>query len=234
MLEVRGLDAFYGDARALWSIDLTVGDAEIVSVVGPNGAGKSTLVNAIAGLHRPVAGRIDIDGIDVAAVPPHRVCSYGVAVVPEGRRVFGHMSVYDNLSLGAYRRSVRPGHRAGLSRVYELFPRLRERATQLAGSLSGGEQQMLAIGRALMAAPRLLLLDEPSLGLAPIVVDEVLGAVEAINDSGVGVLLVEQDVERALDISGRAYLLVEGRVVAAGTSAELRSSDVVRRRVLGL
>jgi branched-chain amino acid transport system ATP-binding protein len=234
MLEVRGLDAFYGDARALWAVDLTVGDAEIVSVVGPNGAGTSTLVNAIAGRHRPVAGHIAIDGVDVAAVPPHRVCSHGVAVVPEGRRVFGHMSVYDNLCLGAYRRSARPRHREGLSRVYELFPRLRERTNQLAGSLSGGEQQMLAIGRALMAAPRLLLLDEPSLGLAPIVVDEVLGAVESINDSGVGVLLVEQDVERALDISGRAYLLVEGRVVAAGTSAELRSSDVVRRRVLGL
>jgi branched-chain amino acid transport system ATP-binding protein len=234
MLDVRGLDAFYGDARALWAVDLTVGDAEIVSVVGPNGAGKSTLVNAIAGLHRPVSGHIDIDGLNVADVPSHRVCSYGVAVVPEGRRVFPHMSVYDNLCLGAYRGAARSGYRKGLSRVYELFPRLRERSTQLAGSLSGGEQQMLAIGRALMAAPRLLLLDEPSLGLAPVVVDEVFAAVESINGGGVSVLLVEQDVERALDISGRAYLLVEGRVVATGTSAELRSSEVVRRRVLGL
>jgi branched-chain amino acid transport system ATP-binding protein len=234
MLEVRQLDAHYGDARALWSVDLTVGDAEIVAVVGPNGAGKSTLVNAIAGLHRPVVGHIDVDGVDVAAVAPHRVCSHGVAAVPEGRRVFAHMSVYDNLCLGAYRRAARAGYQDGLARVYDLFPRLRERTGQLAGSLSGGEQQMLAIGRALMAAPRLLLLDEPSLGLAPVVVDEVFTAIESINATGVSVLLVEQDVERALDISGRAYLLAEGRVAAEGASDELRSSAAVRRSVLGL
>jgi branched-chain amino acid transport system ATP-binding protein len=234
MLEISGLDVFYGEARALWTVGLTVGDGEIVSVVGPNGAGKSTLVNAIAGLHRPVRGRVGIDGVDVAGIPPHRVCSYGVATVPEGRRVFAHMSVYDNLCLGAYRRAARAGYRDELTRVYDLFPRLRERTGQLAGSLSGGEQQMLAIGRALMASPRLLLLDEPSLGLAPVVVDEVFAAVEAINASGVSVLLVEQDVERALDMSGRAYLLVEGRVVTEGTSAELRASAVVRRSVLGL
>ena len=234
MLEVRGLDAFYGDARALWGVDLTVADGEIVCVVGPNGAGKSTLVNAIAGMHRPVGGRIAINGVDVAGVPPHRVCSYQVATVPEGRRVFAHMSVYDNLCLGAYRGAARAGYRAELARVYELFPRLRERSGQLAGSLSGGEQQMLAIGRALMAAPRLLLLDEPSLGLAPVVVDEVFQAIESINGTGVSVLLVEQDVERALDMAGRAYLLVEGRVVTAGATPELRSSAVVRRSVLGL
>jgi len=234
MLEVRGLDAYYGDARALWAVDLTVGDAEIVAVVGPNGAGKSTLVNAIAGLHRPVVGHIGVDGVDVAAIAPHRVCSHGVAAVPEGRRVFAHMSVYDNLCLGAYRGAARAGFREGLARVYELFPRLRERAGQLAGNLSGGEQQMLAIGRALMAVPRLLLLDEPSLGLAPVVVDEVFTAIESINATGVSVLLVEQDVERALDISGRAYLLAEGRVAAEGRSDQLRSSAAVRRSVLGL
>jgi branched-chain amino acid transport system ATP-binding protein len=234
MLEVSGLDVFYGEARALWTVGLTVADGEIVSVVGPNGAGKSTLVNAIAGLHRPVRGRIGIDGVDVAGIAPHRVCSYGVATVPEGRRVFAHMSVYDNLCLGAYRRAARSGYRDELSRVYDLFPRLRERTGQLAGSLSGGEQQMLAIGRALMASPRLLLLDEPSLGLAPVVVDEVFAAVAAINASGVSVLLVEQDVERALDMAGRAYLLVEGRVVTEGTSEQLRSSADVRRSVLGL
>ena len=234
MLEVRGLDAGYGDARALWGVDLTVGDGEIVAVVGPNGAGKSTLVNAVAGMHRPVGGRIDVDGVNVAAVPPHRVSSFGIATVPEGRRVFAHMSTYDNLCLGAYRSGTRAGHRAMLARVYDLFPRLRERAGQLAGSLSGGEQQMLAIGRALMAAPRLLLLDEPSLGLAPVVVDEVFEAIESINATGVGVLLVEQDVERALDVSARAHLLGEGRVVAEGPSAQLRSNAAVRRSVLGL
>ena len=234
MLEVRGLDAGYGDARALWGVDLTVAVGEVVAVVGPNGAGKSTLVNAIAGLHRPVGGRIDVDGVDIAAVAPHRVCAHGVAIVPEGRRVFAHMSVYDNLCLGAYRAGARAGHRAVLTGVYDLFPRLRERATQLAGSLSGGEQQMLAIGRALMAAPRLLLLDEPSLGLAPVVVDEVFRAIASINAAGVSVLLVEQDVERALEMSGRAYLLGEGRVVVEGATTQLRSNNAVRRSVLGL
>jgi branched-chain amino acid transport system ATP-binding protein len=234
VLEVRELDAFYGDAQALWGVALDVADGETVSVTGPNGAGKSTLVHAVARLHASIRGRIIVDGTDVARLPPHRVCSYGLATVPEGRRVFAHMSVYDNLCLGAYRRGARASYREELGRVYELFPWLAERSGQLAGSLSGGEQQMLAIGRALMARPRLLLLDEPSLGLAPVVVDEVFAAIEAIGAQGVSVLLVEQDVERALDISSRCYLLVEGRVVLAGPSARLRESDEVRRSVLGL
>jgi branched-chain amino acid transport system ATP-binding protein len=234
MLEVRGLDAFYGDAQALWAVDLDVADAEIVCLVGPNGAGKSTLVHAIAGMHRGLRGRITVDGVDVATAPAHRMGGHGVATVPEGRRVFGHMSVYDNLCLGAYRRAARTAYRENLARVFELFPRLGERVHQLAGTLSGGEQQMLAIGRALMAAPRLLLLDEPSLGLAPVVVDEVFDAIESINAAGVSVLLAEQDVERALDLAARAYLLTEGRVVLTGPSAELRNSPQVRRGVLGL
>jgi branched-chain amino acid transport system ATP-binding protein len=234
MLEVRTLDAFHGHAQALWDVSLDVGNAEIVSVMGPNGAGKSTLVMAIAGLLRSVRGQIALDGVDLADVPAPQVCSHGVAIVPEGRRVFAHMSVRDNLLLGAHRRGARPEHAQTLARVEALFPRLADRTHQLAVTLSGGEQQMLAIGRALMARPRLLLLDEPSLGLAPVVMDEVFDAITTIRADGVGVLLVEQDVERALDISDRGYLLIEGRIVTAGTAAELRGNAEVRRSVLGL
>jgi branched-chain amino acid transport system ATP-binding protein len=233
MLEVRELDAFHGHAQALWGVDLDVGDAEVVSVIGPNGAGKSTLVNAVAGLLRSIRGRVLVDGADLVAVPPHRVCERGVAIVPEGRRVFAHMSVRDNLLLGAHRRGARVDHRTRLGYVHWLFPVLAERARQPAMNLSGGEQQMLAIGRALMAQPRLLLLDEPSLGLAPVVLDEVFRTIETINADGVGVLLVEQNVERALAVSHRAYLLAEGRVVTAGPADELRSDPEVRRSVLG-
>jgi branched-chain amino acid transport system ATP-binding protein len=234
MLEIRDLDAFYGDAQALWNVSLDVHSGETVSIIGTNGAGKTTLVNSIAGIHRSRRGRIAIDGVDVTGVPAHRVCEHGVAIVPEGRRVFPHMSVYDNLCLGAYRAGARPSYRDTLNEVYELFPRLAQRRDQRAGSLSGGEQQMLAIGRAMMARPRLLLLDEPSLGLAPVMVDAVFEAIEAISARDVAVLLVEQDVERALDISSRAYLLAEGRVVAGDTAEALRRSDEVRRSVLGL
>jgi branched-chain amino acid transport system ATP-binding protein len=234
MLEVRDLDAFYGDAQALWSVSLDVDAAETVSVIGPNGAGKSTLVHAIARIHPSVRGRIAVGGVEVSRLPAHRACTHGVAIVPEGRRVFPHMAVYDNLCLGAYRRGARATYREQLARVYELFPRLAERSGQLAGTLSGGEQQMVAIGRALMAKPRLLLLDEPSLGLAPVVVDEVFEALQAVGAQGVSILLVEQDVERALSISSRAYLLIEGRVAAHGPAAELRESEVVRRTVLGI
>ena len=234
MLEVRGLDVFYGEARALASIDLDVADGEIVCMVGPNGAGKSTLVNTIAGFHRPARGSIVMDGADVTRIPSHRVCRHGVAIVPEGRRIFPAMTVRENLELGAYRPEARVGRTAALGWVHELFPRLRERPEQLAGSLSGGEQQMLAIGRALMAAPRLLLMDEPSLGLAPVVVDEVFDVIRTINAAGVSVLLVEQNVRRALDVSSRGYLLSEGRIVLAGRSEKLVESEEVRRSVLGV
>lgn len=234
MLEVRGLDAYYGDARALWGVDLDVADGEIVSIVGSNGAGKSTLVNSIAGIHRMVRGRLSLEGRDVATLPAYAVCRLGVAIVPEGRRLFPLMSVRDNLDLGAYRPEARADHAASLAWVHELFPRLRERESQLAGSLSGGEQQMVAIGRALMARPRLLLLDEPSLGLAPVIVDEVFDALQSVNGGGVSILLVEQNVHRALAISSRAYLLSEGRVALHGTPDELMSSDIVRREVLGV
>jgi branched-chain amino acid transport system ATP-binding protein len=235
MLEISDLDAYHGDAQALWGVTLKVRAGETVAVIGPNGAGKSTLVNTVGGLHHGRRrGRILVAGTDVAHLPAHRVCEHGVATVPEGRRVFPAMSVHDNLCLGAYRRAARREHRHSLDRVHEIFPRLRQRAGQLAGSLSGGEQQMLAIGRALMAKPSLLLLDEPSLGLAPVMTDEVFEAIEAVNAQGVTVLLVEQDVDRALEIAGRGYLLAEGRVAGTGSSAELRDSDAVRHSVLGL
>jgi branched-chain amino acid transport system ATP-binding protein len=234
MLEIRDLDAYYGDAQALWNVDLDVATGEIVSIVGPNGAGKSTLVNAIAGIHRSVRGRITLNGVELTGVAAHRVCDHGVAVVPEGRRVFPAMSVYDNLCLGAYRRQARASYQEGLTEVHRLFPVLADRSSQLAATLSGGEQQMLAIGRALMARPQVLILDEPSLGLAPVIVDEVFDVISSINAGGVSVLLVEQDVERALDASGRAYLLTEGRIVTKGTAEELRRSADVRQRVLGL
>lgn len=234
MLEIRDLDAFYGDAQALWGVDLDIAEGEIVSIVGPNGAGKSTLVNAISGLHRSVRGRITLNGVELTEVAAHRVCDHGVAVVPEGRRVFPAMSVHDNLCLGAYRRQARASYQDGLAEVHRLFPVLSDRSTQLAATLSGGEQQMLAIGRALMSRPKLLILDEPSLGLAPVIVDEVFDVISSINAGGVSVVLVEQDVERALDVSARAYLLTEGRIVTAGTAEELRRSADVRQRVLGL
>ncbi|HET9520829.1 MAG TPA: ABC transporter ATP-binding protein [Candidatus Limnocylindrales bacterium] len=234
MLEVRGLDAFYGEATALRDVSIRVDAGEIVSVVGPNGAGKSTLVNVIAGIHLTRRGRIAMDGRDLGAEAGHRFCDAGIAVVPEGRRLFPLMSVRDNLELGAYRKAARAGRDERRAWVYELFPRLAERPDQLAGSLSGGEQQMVAIGRALMADPRLLLLDEPSLGLAPMIVDEVFEVVSVIHRAGVGVLLVEQNVERALALSDRAYLLMEGRVVMEGPADRLRANEEIRRTVLGI
>jgi branched-chain amino acid transport system ATP-binding protein len=234
MLEIRDLDAFYGDAQALWGVSLEVRDGETVSIIGPNGAGKTTLVHAIARLHTSTRGGIVVDGTDLTGIPAHRVCAHGVAIVPEGRRVFPHLTTEENLFLGAYRKAARARHRETLADVYELFPRLAERSGQPAGSLSGGEQQMLSIGRALMAGPRLLLLDEPSLGLAPVVVDEVFDAIQTINGEGVSILLVEQDVDRALAISGRGYLLIEGKVLTEGPSADLRESQDVQRSVLGI
>jgi len=234
VLEVRGLQARYGDAQALWGVDLDVADGELVCLVGPNGAGKTTLVQTVAGLHRAAAGSVRMDGVELTRIPGHRVCDHGVATVPEGRRVFANLTVRDNLLLGAYRRAARRVYRSTEEEVYGLFPRLRERAGQLAGSLSGGEQQMLAIGRGLMAKPRLLLLDEPSLGLAPVVVDEVFDALAEVTSRGMGVLVVEQDVERALEACSRGYLLLEGRIVTSGTTTDLRETAEVRQRVLGL
>jgi branched-chain amino acid transport system ATP-binding protein len=235
MLEVRGLDAFYGDAQALWDVALDVAAAETVSIVGPNGAGKTTLVNTIAGTHRTRRGGIVVDGVDVTAVPAHAVCECGVAAVPEGRRVFAHMTVFDNLCLGAYRKGARRGYREELERVYALFPRLQERSAQLAGRLSGGEQQMLAVGRALMSRPRLLLLDEPSLGLAPLIVRQLyLTLGQIVEELGVTTMVVEQNAQLALGLAERAYLLEVGEIVREGSAAELQADESIKRAYLGV
>jgi branched-chain amino acid transport system ATP-binding protein len=234
LLEVRGLNAFYGQARALRGIDLRIEDGALASVVGPNGAGKSTLVKALTGMVRERTGEILFDGADLMRPAAHEVCEHGIAIVPEGRRIFAGMSVADNLALGAYRRGARADRDERLERIHDLFPILRERAEQQAGTLSGGEQQMLALGRALMSGPRLLLLDEPSLGLAPVVVDTLFDALEEIHASGVSILLVEQNVTRALAISQHGHLLSDGRIVRSGTAKELLEDPEVQRICLGV
>jgi branched-chain amino acid transport system ATP-binding protein len=234
MLRVDDIDVFYGDAQALWGVSITVDTGEVVSMVGANGAGKSTLVNSIMGILRPRRGTIALDDQDITDIPGHRVCRAGAAIVPEGRRLFPALSVADNLDLGAFNRVARESYSESLEWVQTLFPRLAERRSQAAGSLSGGEQQMLAIGRALMARPRMLLMDEPSLGLAPVIVDEVFDVIQTVRDEGVGVLLVEQNAQMALDVSSRAYLLAEGRVVLEGAARDLADSSEIRSTVLGL
>jgi branched-chain amino acid transport system ATP-binding protein len=234
MLDVRDLSVFYGEAPALLDVTLTVDDGEILSIVGSNGAGKSTLVNTVAGLLPARSGQIMINGKDVARLPPHRVCEHGVAIVPEGRRIFPAMTVQDNLDLGTYRRDARAHREQRLAWVQSLFPILKERFRQQAGTLSGGEQQMLAIGRALMAGPKLLLLDEPSLGLSPILVDTIFEVIAEINRAGVSVCLVEQNVSQALELSNRGYLIQEGQIVLEGSPEELLDNDDVRRACLGV
>ena len=234
MLEARNLSIAYGDAPAVWDASLTVADGEVVSVIGPNGAGKSTLVNTIAGLHRARSGTLSFAGVDLTGEPSHRVCRHGIALVPEGRRLFTRMSVEENLDMGCYRSEARRTRGETLERVYGLFPIRRERRRQLAGALSGGQQQMVAIGRALMARPRLLLLDEPSLGLAPAVVDQMFEIIRGIHAEGVAILLVEQNVVRALEIADRAYVLEEGRMVADGAPSVLRREPRIQEAYLGL
>ena len=234
MLEVRDLVAGYGQAQALWEVDLTVDDGEIVTMLGPNGAGKSTLVNAISGLIATWRGTVELDGRGLTDIPSHRVAEQGIAVVPEGRRIFPEMTVADNLAVGAYNKRARETSEETLEWVHGIFPRLEERSGQLAGSLSGGEQQMLAIGRALMAKPSLLLLDEPSLGLAPIMVEAIFEILRQINQAGVSILLVEQNAIDALDLATRGYVLEEGRIVIEGASSELLENEALRKAYLGL
>jgi branched-chain amino acid transport system ATP-binding protein len=234
MLEVEGLNAGYGSAQALRDVDLTVGDGEIVTILGPNGAGKTTLVNAVAGVRAPWSGSIRLDGTELTDVAPHRVSRLGIAVVPEGRRIFPQMTVADNLAIGSYDATAREHHKDTLGWVHGIFPRLSERGGQYAGSLSGGEQQMLAIGRALMSKPELLLLDEPSLGLAPIIVESIFEVLSQLNEGGLSILLVEQNAVEALDLAGRGYVLEEGRIVSEGASAELVEDERLRRAYLGL
>ncbi|MBI1893223.1 MAG: ABC transporter ATP-binding protein [Candidatus Rokubacteria bacterium] len=233
MLEVADLDVAYGDAPALWNVSLTVRDRELVAIVGPNGAGKTTLINAIAGLLPARRGDIRFGGHNLSRCAAHQVCGHGIAIVPEGRRLFIAMTVEENLEIGCYVPTARTARQKSLDRVYSIFPILRERRRQAAGALSGGMQQMLAIGRALMACPRLLLLDEPSLGLAPGLVDHLFEVVTEIHRDGVAVLLVEQNVAKALEIAGRAYVLEQGRIVSEGPPADLLRQPHIQEAYLG-
>jgi branched-chain amino acid transport system ATP-binding protein len=234
MLEVRDLAVTYGAAPALVGVSLDVRQGELVCVVGPNGAGKTTLINTIAGLKRARAGRLAIGGRDLTALPSHRFCAEGIAIVPEGRRLFTGMSVRENLELGSFLPHAKARRRESLEEVVTLFPALKARLTSPAGELSGGQQQMVAIARALMARPRLLLLDEPSLGLAPLIVEEMFDAIQRINGDGMTVLLVEQNVALAMDVSQRAYVLEEGAIVAEGDPRALVARPEIRRAYLGL
>ncbi len=234
LLELRAVDAAYGDLQALGGVSIAIEPGEIVSVVGANGAGKTTMLRTISGLLRPRSGEIRFDGQRLDVLATHAVVEHGVVQVPEGRKIFPTLSVHENLELGSYTRRAKAKRAETLERVFALFPRLRERTRQAAGTLSGGEQQMLAIGRALMALPRLLMLDEPSLGLAPIVVREIFRIIHEINRAGMTVLLVEQNTRQALALSGRGYVLENGRVVLVGTGEELLGNEHVRRAYLGL
>ena len=232
MLKVEALDVSYGEIRALKGVGLEVGPGEIVTILGNNGAGKTTTLKTISGLLHPTHGTITLENQSLVDVPPHAIVSRGVAHVPEGRRIFNRLTVRENLMMGAYLRSD-AGITGDLERVFGLFPRLAERITQVAGTLSGGEQQMLAIGRALMANPRLLLLDEPSMGLAPVLVEQIFDTIIDINRQGMTILLVEQNAAMALSIAHRGYVLETGSIALTGTAVELSDNADVRRAYLG-
>jgi branched-chain amino acid transport system ATP-binding protein len=234
LLEVRNLHVGYGDATAVWDASLDVDAGEIVSVIGPNGAGKTTLINTIAGLLRCRQGELVFDGADMKRVRAHDYCSHGIALVPEGRRLFVKMTVEENLELGCYLPAARAARAQSLERVYGLFPILRDKRAQPAGELSGGQQQMVAIGRALMARPRIVLFDEPSLGLAPTIVDDMFDIIGRVRDDGAAVLLVEQNVLKALGIADRAYVLEQGRIVASGLPDDLLKQPHIREAYLGV
>jgi len=234
LLEINGVDAFYGRVQALHSVSLTVEQHEIVALIGSNGAGKTTTLRTISGLMHPATGQISFGGEDITKVAAHKIVALGICQSPEGRRLFPRMQVIDNLRMGAYTRKDPKGIAEDMERVFTLFPRLKERMTQLAGTLSGGEQQMLAVGRALMSRPKLLMLDEPSLGLAPILADVIFKTIQEINAAGTPILLVEQNAVRALEVAHRGYVLETGNVVQKGTGKELLSSPDVQRAYLGM
>jgi branched-chain amino acid transport system ATP-binding protein len=233
VLKVDGIQTFYGAIQALKGISLEVYEGEIVTLIGSNGAGKTTTLRSISGIVPPKLGTIEFQGRDITGVPGHEVAAMGIAHSPEGRRIFPRMTVLENLEMGAFTRKDVPGIRADIERVYELFPRLKEREKQKAGTMSGGEQQMLAMGRALMAQPSLLLLDEPSLGLAPVIVDKIYEIIREINGQGVTILLVEQNANYALDVSARGYVLETGTVALTDKSAALRNDERVKAAYLG-
>jgi branched-chain amino acid transport system ATP-binding protein len=233
LLAVKDLHVHYGAIHAIQGISVEVYEKEIVTLIGANGAGKSTTLRTISGLLRPSGGSVRLDGLDLARMAPHAIVAAGVSHVPEGRRVFANMPVRENLELGAFIRKDARAIRSDMERVFDIFPRLRERAGQRAGTLSGGEQQMLSIGRALMSQPRLLLLDEPSLGLAPFLVQEIFKIVRQINDRGTTILLVEQNAHAALQIADRGYVIETGRVALADSSRRLLENEDVRKAYLG-
>jgi len=233
LLTVDHLNVFYGPIHALRGVSFTVGKGEIVSLIGANGAGKSTTLRALSGVVRPASGSIVHEGMPIGGLPPHRIARLGIAHVPEGRGVFANMSVRENLEMGAYTRSSRKYAEESFGKVFRLFPRLSERASQLAGTLSGGEQQMLAIGRALMQRPDLLLLDEPSMGLSPLLVQEIFRFIAEINRTGTTILLVEQNAYMALSVADRAYVLEAGEITLSGKASDLREDPKVRAAYLG-
>jgi branched-chain amino acid transport system ATP-binding protein len=234
VLELKSVDAGYGSFQALFGVSLDVKAGEAVGVIGPNGAGKTTLMRVISGLIRPSGGSISMEGANVLATPPHRIVSLGISHVPENRRLFPRLTVEDNLKMGAFMLAARARHDERLEFVFGLFPRLKERRRQFAGTMSGGEQQMCAIGRALMSDPKLLLLDEPSAGLAPVVVQQVFELVRRIREGGLTVLIVEQNVQQVLHVVDRAYLLEAGTMRSSGTAAEMLASDAIKQAYLGV
>ena len=234
MLSIKNLDLFYGDAQALERVSLEVPAGEIVAIVGANGAGKSSLIRSIAGIEKVRSGTIEFDGKKITGLEPHQICNLGIGQVAEGRQVFPSLTVHENLEMGALLPRARAGAKAKLAEVYAMFPRLQERRGQTAGTLSGGEQQMLAIGRCLMGNPGLIMFDEPSLGLAPLVVQEVLHTIRKLNEKGMTVLLVEQNVAVSLKISNHAYVLENGCIVMSGKGSDLLHDDRVRQAYLGL
>ena len=234
LLDVEAIDVYYGDLQALRSVSLTVEKGQVVAVLGPNGAGKSTLLRTISGIVRYRSGHVALEGRPLDGIPPHKVADIGIAHVPEGRRIFADLTLKENLLLGSYRSEARKARQESLATVFSLFPRLKERQNQLGGTLSGGEQQMLAVGRALMQKPALLMLDEPSLGLAPTIITELYGKLAEIKAMGVSVLLVEQQAAQALRLADRCYVLATGSVVASGPPSEVAGEDAVREAYLGL
>lgn len=233
MLTIKNLHTHYGEIAALRGVSLTVERGEIVTLIGPNGAGKTTLLRTVSNILRPTRGEVYYEGMNLLRLPPYRLIALGIAHVPEGRRIFKDLTVLENLELGAYHRGPRANLRPSFDRVFDLFPRLYERRRQIAGTLSGGEQQMLAIARALMAEPKLLMLDEPSMGLAPKVVEQLFETLTTINRQGTTILVVEQNAFAALEVAHRGYVLEQGKVVLAGSAAELRGTDRVQQLYLG-
>ena len=233
MLEINNIEVFYGMIQAIKGVSFEVNEGEVIALIGANGAGKTTILHTITGLIAPKAGQIMFEGKDLTHVPAHKIVSMGMAHVPEGRRVFAQLSVLDNLKMGAFTRKDKDEIEETLARVYKRFPRLEERKNQMAGTLSGGEQQMLAMGRALMSHPKIILMDEPSMGLSPIFVNEIFDIIREVSESGTTVLLVEQNAKKALSIADRAYVLETGNIVLEGKAADLLNNDSVKKAYLG-